>query len=124
MVTLPHPKLECFRRKLCCAVGEAGKEKGCDSSSRQRYTKRSKENSIKNCRVGQHKMKHQDGREISQQSLFGRHIYRQCIAMVLQDYLRTVTTLPRPARSSDLSPIEQIWNIWDGELAIPRVLAN
>ncbi|GFS63853.1 transposable element Tcb2 transposase [Trichonephila clavipes] len=31
-------------------------------------------------------------------------------ARVSQDYLRTVTTLPWPARSPDLSPIEHIWD--------------
>ncbi|GFW49391.1 transposable element Tcb1 transposase [Trichonephila clavipes] len=31
-------------------------------------------------------------------------------ARVSQDCLRTVTTLPWPARSSDLSPIEHIWD--------------
>ncbi|GFS98715.1 transposable element Tcb1 transposase [Trichonephila clavipes] len=31
-------------------------------------------------------------------------------ARVSQDCLRTVTTLPWPARSSDLSPIENIWD--------------
>ncbi|GFS75855.1 transposable element Tcb2 transposase [Trichonephila clavipes] len=39
-------------------------------------------------------------------------------ARVSQDCLRTVTTLPWPARSPDLSPIE---HIWDDELGIPRV---
>ncbi|GFS52923.1 transposable element Tcb2 transposase [Trichonephila clavipes] len=31
-------------------------------------------------------------------------------ARVLQDCLRTVTTLPWPARSKDLSPVEHIWD--------------
>ncbi|GFT75199.1 transposable element Tcb2 transposase [Trichonephila clavipes] len=31
-------------------------------------------------------------------------------ARVSQNYLRTVTTLPLPARSPDLSPIEHIWD--------------
>ncbi|GFS73962.1 transposable element Tcb2 transposase [Trichonephila clavipes] len=31
-------------------------------------------------------------------------------ARVLQDCVRTVTTLPWPARSPDLSPIEHIWD--------------
>ncbi|GFY00724.1 transposable element Tcb2 transposase [Trichonephila clavipes] len=37
-------------------------------------------------------------------------------ARVSQDCLHTVTTLPWPARSPDLFPID-----WDGELGIPRV---
>ncbi|GFX57878.1 transposable element Tcb2 transposase [Trichonephila clavipes] len=42
-------------------------------------------------------------------------------ARVLQDCLRTVITLPWPALSPDLSSIEHICIIWDGELGIPRV---
>ncbi|GFX02533.1 transposable element Tcb2 transposase [Trichonephila clavipes] len=38
-------------------------------------------------------------------------------ARVSQDCLRTVTTLPWPSRSPDLSPID---HIWDGVLGIPR----
>ncbi|GFX11850.1 transposable element Tcb1 transposase [Trichonephila clavipes] len=37
-------------------------------------------------------------------------------ARVSQDRLRSVTTLPWPARFSDLSPIEHIWD----HLGIPR----
>ncbi|GFW18307.1 HTH_Tnp_Tc3_2 domain-containing protein [Trichonephila clavipes] len=44
-----------------------------------------------------------------------------CTARVSQDCLRTVSTFPWPARSPDLSPIEHIWIIWDGELGTPRV---
>ncbi|GFV18044.1 DUF4817 domain-containing protein [Trichonephila clavipes] len=40
---------------------------------------------------------------------------------VSQDGLRTVTTLPWPARFPDLSLIEHIWYHLDGELGIPRV---
>ncbi|GFX53397.1 transposable element Tcb2 transposase [Trichonephila clavipes] len=32
------------------------------------------------------------------------------MARVTQDYLRTVTTLPLPSRSPNLSPIEHIWD--------------
>ncbi|GFT95797.1 transposable element Tcb2 transposase [Trichonephila clavipes] len=43
------------------------------------------------------------------------------IARMSQYCLRTLTTLPWPARSPDLPPIEHIWIIWDGELGILRV---
>ncbi|GFV01602.1 transposable element Tcb2 transposase [Trichonephila clavipes] len=35
---------------------------------------------------------------------------RSLMARVSQDCLRTVTTLPWPGRSPDLSPIEHIWD--------------
>ncbi|GFU80771.1 transposable element Tcb2 transposase [Trichonephila clavipes] len=35
---------------------------------------------------------------------------RPLTAMVSQDFLPTITTLPWPARSPDLSPIESIWD--------------
>ncbi|GFX91402.1 transposable element Tcb2 transposase [Trichonephila clavipes] len=43
-------------------------------------------------------------------------------ARVSQDCLFTVTTIPSPARSSGMSPIEYIWDhLWDGKLGIRRV---
>ncbi|GFW49086.1 hypothetical protein TNCV_3902831 [Trichonephila clavipes] len=42
-------------------------------------------------------------------------------ANVSQDYLHTVTTLPWPARSPDLSQIEHNWDNLQGELGIPRI---
>ncbi|GFW84105.1 transposable element Tcb1 transposase [Trichonephila clavipes] len=43
-------------------------------------------------------------------TLFQQDNARAHTARVSQDYLRTVTTLPWPARSSDLSPIEHTWD--------------
>ncbi|GFS98853.1 transposable element Tcb2 transposase [Trichonephila clavipes] len=43
------------------------------------------------------------------EALFQHDNPRPYTARVSQDYLRTVATLPRPARSPDLSPIEHIW---------------
>ncbi|GFY06001.1 transposable element Tcb2 transposase [Trichonephila clavipes] len=42
-------------------------------------------------------------------------------ARMSQDCLRTASTLPWPARSPELSPIEHIRDHLDGELGIPRV---
>ncbi|GFY09089.1 transposable element Tcb2 transposase [Trichonephila clavipes] len=43
-------------------------------------------------------------------------------ARVSQDCIHTVTTLPWPSRSTDLSPIEHIWDhLGRRELGIPRV---
>ncbi|GFS73319.1 transposable element Tcb2 transposase [Trichonephila clavipes] len=43
-------------------------------------------------------------------ALFQQDNARPHMARVSQDCLRTVTTLPWPARSPDLSPIEHTWN--------------
>ncbi|GFW19514.1 transposable element Tcb2 transposase [Trichonephila clavipes] len=43
-------------------------------------------------------------------------------ARVSQDYLRTVTTLPWPARSPDLSTIEPIWDHLERRVAHPTSL--
>ncbi|GFX70842.1 transposable element Tcb2 transposase [Trichonephila clavipes] len=43
-------------------------------------------------------------------AIFQRNNARPQMARVSQDCLRTVTTLPWPARFSDLSPMEHIWN--------------
>ncbi|GFV14003.1 transposable element Tcb2 transposase [Trichonephila clavipes] len=51
-------------------------------------------------------------------AIFDQDSARPHTARVSHDCLRNVTTLPWPARSSDLSLIE---HIWDGELDIPRV---
>ncbi|GFV18723.1 transposable element Tcb2 transposase [Trichonephila clavipes] len=37
---------------------------------------------------------------------------------VSEECLRTVSNLPCPVRSPDLSPIQHIWVVWDGELDI------
>ncbi|GFV60967.1 transposable element Tcb2 transposase [Trichonephila clavipes] len=42
-------------------------------------------------------------------AIFIQHNARSHTERVSQDILRTVTTLPLPARSPDLSPIEHIW---------------
>ncbi|GFX35060.1 transposable element Tcb1 transposase [Trichonephila clavipes] len=42
-------------------------------------------------------------------AIFQQYIARYHTARVSQDYIHTVTTLPWPARSPDLSPIEHIW---------------
>ncbi|GFW97417.1 transposable element Tcb2 transposase [Trichonephila clavipes] len=42
--------------------------------------------------------------------IFQQDNARPHIASVLQDCLHTATTLPWPARSPDLSPIEHIWD--------------
>ncbi|GFV12071.1 transposable element Tcb2 transposase [Trichonephila clavipes] len=42
--------------------------------------------------------------------IFQQHNARAYTARVQQDCLRIVTTLPWPARSPDLSPIEHIWD--------------
>ncbi|GFU39851.1 transposable element Tcb2 transposase [Trichonephila clavipes] len=42
--------------------------------------------------------------------IFQQDIARPHTGRMSQDCLRTVTTLPRPARSPDLSPIEHIWD--------------
>ncbi|GFY04004.1 transposable element Tcb2 transposase [Trichonephila clavipes] len=44
------------------------------------------------------------------EAIFQRDNDRSYTARVSQDYLSTVTTLPWPTRSPDLSPIEHIWN--------------
>ncbi|GFU66877.1 HTH_48 domain-containing protein [Trichonephila clavipes] len=44
------------------------------------------------------------------------------LGLTRQDSLSTVTTLPWPARSLDLSPIDLSGIIRDGELGIPRPL--
>ncbi|GFW44113.1 transposable element Tcb2 transposase [Trichonephila clavipes] len=43
-------------------------------------------------------------------------------ARVSQDYLRTVTTLPWPARSTKLSPIEHIWDHLGRQIGHPTSL--
>ncbi|GFS96947.1 transposable element Tcb2 transposase [Trichonephila clavipes] len=43
-------------------------------------------------------------------AIFQQDNARRHMARALQDCLRSVTTLPWPARSSDLSPIEHIWD--------------
>ncbi|GFW03562.1 transposable element Tcb2 transposase [Trichonephila clavipes] len=43
-------------------------------------------------------------------AIFQQDNARPHTARVSQDCLRTVTTLPWPARSPDLSPIEHIWD--------------
>ncbi|GFX31617.1 transposable element Tcb2 transposase [Trichonephila clavipes] len=43
-------------------------------------------------------------------AFFQQYNARPHTARVSQDCLRTVTTLPWPARSPDLSPIEHIWD--------------
>ncbi|GFV35369.1 transposable element Tcb1 transposase [Trichonephila clavipes] len=44
------------------------------------------------------------------------------MARVSQDCLRTVTTLPWPARSPDLSPIKHIWDHLGWSVGIPTSL--
>ncbi|GFW89466.1 transposable element Tcb2 transposase [Trichonephila clavipes] len=51
-------------------------------------------------------------------AIFQQNNARFHTVKVSQDYLHTVTSLPWPVRSPDLSPIK---HIWDGELGIPRV---
>ncbi|GFV61373.1 transposable element Tcb1 transposase [Trichonephila clavipes] len=43
-------------------------------------------------------------------------------AMVSQDCLDTVTTLPWPARSPDLSPVEHIWDHLERQVGHPTSL--
>ncbi|GFX03117.1 transposable element Tcb1 transposase [Trichonephila clavipes] len=43
-------------------------------------------------------------------AIFQQDNVRPHTARVSQDYLRTVTTLPLPARSPDLFPIDRIWD--------------
>ncbi|GFT17983.1 transposable element Tcb2 transposase [Trichonephila clavipes] len=45
-------------------------------------------------------------------AIFQQDNARPHTARVSQDCLRTVTALPWPARSPDLSPIEYIWDDW------------
>ncbi|GFX30934.1 transposable element Tcb1 transposase [Trichonephila clavipes] len=52
-------------------------------------------------------------------AIFQQDNARYHMARVSQDYLRTVTILPWPARSPDLPPIEHIWDPlgrWVGHL--------
>ncbi|GFS53935.1 transposable element Tcb1 transposase [Trichonephila clavipes] len=44
------------------------------------------------------------------------------MARVLQDYLRTVTSLPWLARSPDLSPIEPTWDLFRRRVGHPTSL--
>ncbi|GFX23429.1 transposable element Tcb2 transposase [Trichonephila clavipes] len=57
-------------------------------------------------------------------ALFTQDNARPHMTRVSQDFLCTVTTLLWPVRSPDLSPIEHIWDHFDGELGIPRVWKN
>ncbi|GFV42647.1 transposable element Tcb2 transposase [Trichonephila clavipes] len=57
-------------------------------------------------------------------AIFEQDNARPRTVRVSQDCLHTVITLPWPARSPDLSPIECFWIIWDGEVDIPRALTN
>ncbi|GFY13525.1 DDE_3 domain-containing protein [Trichonephila clavipes] len=43
-------------------------------------------------------------------AIFPRDIARPHIARVAQDFLRHFQTLPWPARSPDLSPVEHVWD--------------
>ncbi|GFW50300.1 transposable element Tcb1 transposase [Trichonephila clavipes] len=54
-------------------------------------------------------------------AIFQQDIARSHTARVSQDYLRTVATLLWPARSPDLSPIENIWDHLGQRVGIPRV---
>ncbi|GFX73720.1 transposable element Tcb1 transposase [Trichonephila clavipes] len=54
-------------------------------------------------------------------ALFQQDNARPHTERVSLDCLRTVTTLPWPDSSPDLSSIEHIWDYLDGELDIPRV---
>ncbi|GFW32746.1 transposable element Tcb1 transposase [Trichonephila clavipes] len=49
---------------------------------------------------------------------------RSPLASVSQDCLRTVTTLPRPACSPNLSPNEHIWNHLGRRVGHPTSLSN
>ncbi|GFX96992.1 transposable element Tcb2 transposase [Trichonephila clavipes] len=55
-------------------------------------------------------------------ALFQQHNARPQTARVSQDYLRTVTSLPWPARSPDLSPIEHIWDYFERHVGHPTNL--
>ncbi|GFX11575.1 uncharacterized protein TNCV_5141501 [Trichonephila clavipes] len=58
-------------------------------------------------------------------AIFQQDNARPHTAGVSQDYPRTVTTLSWPVRSSDLSPIELIWDHWNGfERTRGKVTAN
>ncbi|GFV96623.1 transposable element Tcb2 transposase [Trichonephila clavipes] len=53
-------------------------------------------------------------------AIFQQDNARPHTARVSQDCLRTVTTLPWPARSPDLSPIKPIWNHLGGRVGHPK----
>ncbi|GFW60245.1 transposable element Tcb1 transposase [Trichonephila clavipes] len=57
-------------------------------------------------------------------AIFQQDNARPHSARVSQDYLRIVTTLPWPARSPDLSPIEPIWYHLGWRVGLPTSFLN
>ncbi|GFT01798.1 transposable element Tcb2 transposase [Trichonephila clavipes] len=57
-------------------------------------------------------------------AIFQQDNARPHTARVSQDCLHTVTTLPWPARSSHLSPIEHIWDHLGRRVGLPTSLNN
>ncbi|GFV84223.1 transposable element Tcb2 transposase [Trichonephila clavipes] len=55
-------------------------------------------------------------------AIFQQNNARPHIARMSQDCLHTVTTLPWPARSPDLSPIEHIWDHLGWRVGHPKSL--
>ncbi|GFU34379.1 transposable element Tcb2 transposase [Trichonephila clavipes] len=56
------------------------------------------------------------------EAIFQKDNARSHMAIVSQDCLRTVITLPWPALSSDLSPIENIWDHLGWRVGHPTIL--
>ncbi|GFX88024.1 transposable element Tcb2 transposase [Trichonephila clavipes] len=55
-------------------------------------------------------------------AIFQQDNARSYTARVSQDYLRTVKTLPWPARFPDLSPIKHIWDHLGWQVGLPTSL--
>ncbi|GFX49773.1 transposable element Tcb2 transposase [Trichonephila clavipes] len=56
------------------------------------------------------------------EAIFQQYNARPHTARVSQDCLRTVTTVPWPARSPDLSPMEHIWDHLGWRVVLPTSL--